>query len=135
MSTENLVTPATKLRRELGNVAVIREALKILRDDAREFHHQILNSTHSEIVDKYTCEKKGFGASNKLRRSITLANRALNESLRNCDVGSDWLRDFYCHFKPPKGVREMPPEWVDALVAFCKWLVAKAPTEEGGETC
>jgi len=48
---------------------------------------------------------------------------------RNCDVGNDWLKDFYCHFKPPKGMREMPPEWVDAITEFCKWLVSPANTK------
>jgi hypothetical protein len=52
---------------------------------------------------------------------------------RNCDVAQDWLRDLYVNFKPPASVkREMPPEWVDAVMAFCRWLVAPATEKEGG---
>ena len=58
---------------------------------------------------------------------------ALAAPPRNCDIARDWMRDLYAHFKPPASVkREMPPEWVDAVMAFCRWLVAPAKEKEGG---
>lgn len=59
------------------------------------------------------------------------AKAALDFPARNCDLARDWLHDLYVHFKPPASVRrEMPPEWVDAIMAFCRWLVK--PVKEGG---
>lgn len=55
---------------------------------------------------------------------LRTAEKALREPVRNCDAAEDWLKDLYSHFKPPKGMREMPPEWVDAISAFCRWLVS-----------
>ncbi len=62
-----------------------------------------------------------------------IADAALAAPPRNCDLAQDWLRDLYVNFKPPASVkREMPPEWVDAVMAFCRWLLATATTKEGG---
>ena len=66
---------------------------------------------------------------------IDIADRALAAPARNCDLARDWLLDLYAKFKPPATVRrEMPPEWVDAVMAFCRWLVAQAPWVKEGET-
>ncbi len=62
-----------------------------------------------------------------------ICNAALSAPPRNCDIAQDWLRDLYVKFKPPASVkREMPPEWVDAVMAFCRWLVAPATEKDGG---
>ena len=58
---------------------------------------------------------------------FAMATTALAAPARNCDIAQDWLHDLYVKFKPPASVkREMPPEWVDAVMAFCRWLVATA---------
>lgn len=65
-------------------------------------------------------------------RHITEARAALFAPARNCDLARDWLQDLYCKFNPPAIVkREMPPEWVDAVMAFCKWLLAPAAERKG----
>ena len=65
--------------------------------------------------------------------ALLMANAALAAPPRNCDLARDWMRDLYAHFKPPASIkREMPPEWVDAVMAFCRWLVAPATEKEGG---
>ena len=69
------------------------------------------------------------GSTSSLKCLTVIENALVDSPARNCDVGSDWLNDFYCKFHPPKGMREMPPEWVDAVTAFCKWLVAPAKGE------
>lgn len=62
-----------------------------------------------------------------------IAISALSAPPRNCDIAQDWLRDLYVKFKPPASVkREMPPEWVDAVMVFCRWLLAPAAVQEGG---
>lgn len=66
----------------------------------------------------------------KLRERMDRATAALAAPARNCDMASDWLKDLYVNFKPPCR-REMPPEWVDAVMKFCMWLIA--PAEKGGE--
>ena len=61
-----------------------------------------------------------------------LARAALAAPPRNCDLARDWMRDLYAHFQPPASIkREMPPEWVDAVMAFCRWLVAPATEQKG----
>lgn len=71
-----------------GNAAAMREALVCLRDAARDFYNQILNSKYSVILDKYTCCKQGFPAVLDLRYAIPKANFAISKPPRNCDVGS-----------------------------------------------
>lgn len=91
-------------KRERGNAAKLREALEHL--------------LHGEYRDR--CEV------------TNIAHSALSAPPRNCDLAQDWIRDIYAHFQPPASVkREMPPEWVDAVMAFCRWLVA--PATEGGD--
>ena len=71
-----------------GNAAALREALVCLRDAARNFCHQILNSKYSVIMDKYTCCKQGFPAVLDLRYAIPKANFAISKPPHNCDVGT-----------------------------------------------
>lgn len=66
----------------------LREALVCLRDAAREFNHQILNSKYNGILDKYTCEKQGFSAALKVVGAIVNANYAIAAPARNCDIGT-----------------------------------------------
>ena len=67
------------------------------------------------------------------REQIAENNAALAAPARNCDIARDWIRDLYAHFQPPASIkREMPPEWVDSVMAFCRWLVAHATKLEGG---
>ena len=98
-----------------GNTAALREALKLCveqtckqcRDDAA------MHGNHAPCLNG--CE------------TINRAKAALAAPARNCDIAQDWLHDLYVNFKPPADVkREMPPEWVDAVMAFCRWLVATA---------
>lgn len=80
----------------------MREALRFVRDEFRALQDGSVLSS-----DKI----------------LAVVEDALNTPVRNCDFGTDWLEDFYCFFTPPKGMREMPPEWVDCITAYCKWLV------------
>lgn len=92
-------------KRERGDCAKLREALEHL--------------LHGEYRDR--CEV------------TNIAHAALSAPPRNCDLARDWMRDLYAHFQPPASIkREMPPEWVDAVMAFCRWLVAPATEKEGG---
>ena len=75
--------------------------------------------------------RNGGSVSNTFRICMEYNAKALARPLRNCDMAKDWM-ELYCQFKPPKGMREMPPEWVDCLMAFCMKLTAPAvETEEG----
>ena len=96
----------------VGNAAKMREALlKIVRE---------LNSLdESCAVDPVDIR--------------VIAMEALAESQRNCDNAATWL-DMYKNFHAPKGMREMPPEWVDAIAAFCKWILATAERGRGDES-
>lgn len=85
----------------------MREALRIV--------HNVLSKAH--------CDEQPI-PTEELVKTLTVVEEALDLPVRNCDFGTDWLEDFYCYFNPPKGMREMPPEWVDCLTAYCKWLVA-----------
>ena len=70
---------------EANSMAAMREALVCLRDAARNFYHQILNSKYSAITDKYTCCEQGFPAVLDLRYAIPKANFAISKPPRNCD--------------------------------------------------
>lgn len=72
----------------VGNSAAMREALVAIRDAARNFYHQILNSKYSDIMDKYKCRERGFPALLDLRYAIPKANAAISAPPRNCDVGT-----------------------------------------------
>ena len=65
------------------------------------------------------------------REQIAENNAALSATACNCDLCEDWLA-LYVNFRPPKGMREMPPEWVDAVAAFCKWLKAEGKEASNG---
>lgn len=65
------------------------------------------------------------------REQIAENNASLAAPPRNCDLCKDWLA-LYVNFRPPKGMREMPPEWVDAVAAFCKWLKAEGKEASNG---
>ena len=99
----------------VGNAAKLREALEKIayydKDDAN-------------MDDPYCADG---------RICADIARQALSAPPRNCDLARDWMRDLYAHFKPPASIkREMPPEWVDAVMAFCRWLVAPATEKKGG---
>ena len=85
-ATDAINLTEEKWRRQCADMAKLREALVCLRDAAREFHHQILNSKYSGILDKYTCEEQGFSAALKVVGAIVRANEALAAPARNCDV-------------------------------------------------
>jgi len=72
----------------VNNAAEMREALVALRDAARNFYHQILNSKYNDIMDEYKCRERGFPALLDLRYAIPKANAALAAPARNCDVGT-----------------------------------------------
>lgn len=105
-------------RSECGDMAKLREALEALLNLAYEVED--MNSD------------TGPRASIPTKFVIDTAKDALASPPRNCDIAQDWLNDLYVNFKPPASVkREMPPEWVDAVMAFCRWLVAPATEKEG----
>ena len=85
-----------------------------------------------EYVRDTMLELQNGGSASTLK-ILLIVEHALATPARNCDVGEDWLKDFYCHFKPPKGMREMPPEWVDAITEFCKWLVSPVNSRMGNQ--
>ena len=100
----------------VGNAAAIREALDALKS---------LSKSHGTDLPEDVRALLG-------EMAFTI-NDALAAPARNCDLARYWLQDLYCNFKPPATVRrEMPPEWVDAVMAFCQWLLAPA-TERKGE--
>jgi hypothetical protein len=73
---------------EGGNAAAMRSALVAIRDAARMFCHQILNSKYNDMMDEYKCRERGFPALLDLRAAISKANFALSAPPRNCDVGT-----------------------------------------------
>ena len=71
--------------------------------------------------------KSGMFHRQHLEQIVKKCENAVSTPLRNCDVANDWIQDLYVNFKPPKSVRrEMPPEWVDAVMCFCKWILSNA---------
>ena len=118
--------------RQPGNVAALREAL--IKARAAICHHaryqcQSLSWENSNVqanCGDVLCSWRG------LCEAKTAINAALSAPPRNCDLARDWVRDLYAHFQPPARIkREMPPEWVDSVMAFCRWLVAPATEQEG----
>ena len=104
----------SEIEKPVGNAAAMREALGKIVELAKEWgnHDYDPAITLGLIIDR--------------------ADTALSAPARNCDLARDWLQDLYCNFKPPAAVRrEMPPEWVDAVMAFCKWLLAPAAERKG----
>lgn len=94
-----------------GNSAALREALKRI--------------VAASIVAKNANAPEWI--LQRMADIFAMATTALSAPPRNCDIAQDWLHDLYVKFKPPASVkREMPPEWADAVMAFCRWLVATA---------
>jgi len=111
----------------IRNSAAMREALVCLRDVARNFYHQILNSKYNDIMDKYTCCKQGFPAVLDLRYAISKANFALSAPARNCDRFADaetarqaWLDD-----------AENWDEFGSPELELHEWLLAPAAERKG----
>ena len=125
-------------------------AAKMMREFARR-----LGAAHKREMRDAVTNCNQFGNAAKLREALKaigglcaglmptwdgavgrikdMAETAIAAPPRNCDLARDWMRDLYAHFKPPASIkREMPPEWVDAVMAFCRWLVAPATEKEGG---
>lgn len=103
---------------QLGDAAKLREALK-----------------RAWLFVSATRESFAFVHEGRIERDKLCEDidAALAAPPRNCDLARDWMRDLYAHFQPPASVkREMPPEWVDAVMAFCRWLIAPATEQEGG---
>ena len=100
-----------------------------------------LESFLKEVKSNLVMEHISGNESASVQMTMTLAmacQKLFNEleelkskPKRNCDVGNDWLIDFYCNFEPPKGI-EMSPEWVDAISEFCKWLVSPSISRMDG---
>ena len=102
-----------------GNCAKLREALEAARRTLKLVYENAVEFIQPRLADE-------------IIHTGSAVEAALAAPARNCDLAHDWLQDLYCKFKPPATVRrEMPPEWVDAVMAFCKWLVAQAEDTEG----
>lgn len=101
-----------------GNMALMREALET-----------VIKVGYPHNFQREAPHIRGYCY--EITKAIEKCFAALSAPPRNCDVARDWLHDLYVKFKPPASVRrEMPPEWVDAVMAFCCWLVK--PVKEGG---
>lgn len=107
--------------KSVGNAADIADASKMGWNGAKT------REALCEIVKRLNSLAEDCAVDPVEIRDIALA--ALAEPPRNCDNAGSWL-DLYKHFHAPKGMREMPPEWVDAIAAFCHWLVA-TPNAKG----
>lgn len=117
-----------------GNEAAMREALVIAKKAI--CNHARANHTCDSLAWETSTINANCGdilcAHRDLCEAKTAIQKALFAPARNCDLARDWLQDLYCKFKPPAIVRrEMPPEWVDAVMAFCKWLLALADERKG----
>ena len=112
-------------RRERGDCAKLREALVRCRNCAQMI---------PQFVQASRPERSFLNAAADYAILILQdVADGLAAPPRNCDIAQDWLHDLYVNFKPPASVkREIPPEWVDAVMAFCRWLVAPATEKEGG---
>ena len=123
-----LRTYADRLEAEaepVGNAAAMREVLK----PWIAFAEWLLENAGKDKLGEAIRENGPI-----IRQRMEELRAALSAPPRNCDLARDWLQDLYCKFKPPATVRrEMPPEWVDAVMAFCKWLLAPAAQEGGAE--
>lgn len=114
-SRHSIKIPIEVVPELVGNGAATREALVELTD-------KVLDYLHKGLIQLPL----------PLENAIAKARAALAAPPRNCDLARDWLQDLYCKFKPPATVRrEMPPEWVDAIMAFCQWLLAPAAERKG----
>ena len=120
----------------VGNAAAMREALVALRDAARNFYHQILNSKYNDIMDEYKCRERGFPALLDLRYAIPKANFALSAPPRNCDICDHryWVDEFEKHMgKSPSQTADEQDEYMkENWFLFYHWL-CDAATEKGGD--
>lgn len=127
---------------QLGNAAAMREALVCLRNAARNFCHQILNSKYNVIMDKYTCCKQGFPAVLDLRYAIPKANFAISKPPRNCDVGTpeeqaerfwEYCDAHSCDKCPARGGwRTVYVDGASCKLIQCGVLWAQMPYEQEG---
>ena len=124
-----------------GNAADMREALVAIRDAARNFCHQILNSKYNDIMDEYKCRERGFPALLDLRyAAIPKANAALAAPPRNCDVGTaeEQIERFneFCNSEwrdSGDANCDNCPLWVSGTIGKdCQIRWAQMPYEEGG---
>ena len=123
-----------------GDAAALREALVCLRDAARNFCHQILNSKYNVIMDKYTCCKQGFPAVLDLRYAIPKANFAISKPPRNCDVGTAEEQvarhHAYCYRMMKQNNHCCGPcpcyKFVNGEAQSCTLLWAQMPYEQEG---
>ncbi len=114
----------------VGNAAAMHEALEMIaKVSVPPIRIHVSSPGDGVIIYEPEPESEWLAL---LRKCVKRANAALSEPQRNCDLARDWLQDLYCKFKPPATVRrEMPPEWVDAVMAFCRWLLAPAAERKG----
>ena len=148
MSAEALLCPVLNAKAALNRIEAAWKLEKSQSWHQREMEELILRH-EKEVIEL----KKQISDSSAMREAILsikdindrrphdadgyeindIINDALSAPPRNCDIARDWMHDLYCKFKPPATVRrEMPPEWVDAVMEFCKWLLSTA-TERKGE--
>ena len=124
-----------------GNQMKMRDALVALRDAARNFYHQILNSKYSDIMDEYKCRERGLPALLDLRYTIQKANFAISAPPRQCDVGTaeEHAQRFYnfCESNS-SGINGMCKptcpciDCFDKCQCFAKWAQMPYEDEEGG---
>ena len=108
-------------KRESGNCAELRNALNLCVDEMCARCRDLAKARGDTMPCLSGCEP------------VRKAKAALAAPPRNCDLARDWIRDLYAHFQPPASIkREMPPEWVDSVMAFCRWLLSPATEKEGG---
>ncbi len=112
-AAHNREVAVSKTETTTGDAKLREAALAIRADILKRRSENCWYATDSDILEKI--------------------DAALAAPPRNCDLARDWMRDLYAHFQPPASIkREMPPEWVDSVMAFCRWLVAPATVQEGG---
>ena len=123
-ATDAINLTEEKWRRECADMAKLREALVCLRDAAREFHHQILNSKYNHILDKYTCEKQGFSAALKVVGAIVKANYAIAAPARNCDVfAPEVLLDQFINEMPEEVEKKITKRERDLIELTAKGVI------------
>lgn len=104
---------------------------KVLAEPSRVYNEAKVREALSDACYAiFNFLKTQNGGYEEMANALDKAKAALAAPPRNCDDVVTWL-DLYSHFHPPKGMREMPPEWVDAITAFCQWLVAPAKERKG----
>ena len=117
-------------RHSPGNAAAMCEALVALRDAARNFCHQILNSKYNDIMDKYKCRERGFPALLDLRYyAIPKANAALSAPPRQCDVGTAAEQGERCMAQFDQWRRK--GDGMKLITAIMAWAQKPYEAEEG----